>query len=338
MPVLKSSASVLIATTVHERLRALFARACSRASSTSSALSRSTAYPQESSPLTTPPPRSTTLLRSVALTPPLYRTLQGWYKTRWYRTPLLAVPLFLNGCWLIGRPPATTPPPQSPTTPIRALNGRSLLKERPEYQAASKAFAAGDKATALRSLEALRGTAGLTPSDQAFLNRQIAICQGKTLQGEGKTPEQQESVPTARSGKPVLGSGDCGPRALLLAASELGVKADLAALGKAAATTSEGTTLEGLVKAAKSIGLKAEGVQVDRDALGQLPTPAIAWWEGNHFVAVLKISQNAFTGEVSATVHDPNKAESETVKLADLLAKSGGIILTLKKDGAALKK
>ena len=134
-----------------------------------------------------------------------------------------------------------------------------------------------------------------------------------------------------RSGKPVVGSGDCGPRALAIAAKELGVKADLAGLTKASGTTVDGTTLEGLVKGAKSIGLKAEGVQVDRDALAQLPTPAIAWWEGNHFVAVLKISENAFTGEVSALIHDPNKTKTESVKLADLLAKSGGIILTLKR-------
>lgn len=223
------------------------------------------------------------------------------------------------------------PAPQSPTTSIRTLNTRSSVKERPEYQAASKAFAAGDKAAALRSLEALRGTPGLTPTDQAFLSRQIAICQGKAIQGQGKTPDLQGTAPTDRSGKPVLGSGDCGPLALAIAAKELEVKADLVTLNKASGTTADGTTLEGLVKGAKSLGLKAQGVQVDRDALAQLPTPAIAWWEGNHFVAVLKISENAFTGEVSATVHDPNKTKPESVKLADLLAKSGGIILTLKK-------
>ena len=308
----ENSASVLIATTVHKRLRALLARIYSRASPTNYGLFRFTAYPRKCNP-----PLAS--FASDALAPPLHRTLRAWYGA-----VLLAVPCLLNGCWLIGKPQATTPTPQSPTTPIRALNARSSLKERPEYKAASKAFAAGDKAATLRSLETLRGTAGLTPTDLDFLNRQIVICQGKT-------PKIQTSTPTVRSGKPVLGSGNCGPRALLLAASELGVKADLVALGKAAGTTSEGTTLEGLVKAAKSIGLKAEGVQVDRDALAQLPTPAVAWWEGNHFVAVLKISENTFTGEVSAIVHDPNKTKPETVKLADLLAKSGGIILTLKK-------
>jgi ATP-binding cassette subfamily B protein len=118
---------------------------------------------------------------------------------------------------------------------------------------------------------------------------------------------------------------------LLLAASELDIKADVVALAKAAKTTSEGTSLEGLVAAAKSIGLKAEGVQVDRDALAQLSTPLIAWWEGNHFVVVLEIKENVLTGEVTARVHDPNKPKPESVKLADLLAKSGGIVLTLKK-------
>jgi ABC-type bacteriocin/lantibiotic exporter with double-glycine peptidase domain len=116
-----------------------------------------------------------------------------------------------------------------------------------------------------------------------------------------------------------------------MAANELGVKVDLARLTKASGTTVDGTTLEGLVKGAKSLGLKAEGVQVDRDALAQLPTPAIAWWEGNHFVAVLKVSENPFTGEVSALIRDPNTTKPESVKLADLLAKSGGIFLTLKK-------
>lgn len=230
--------------------------------------------------------------------------------------------LCLSGCWLVGgsQPPA----PQPPTIPSRSLKARGI-QEKPEYQAATKAFAAGDKATALRSLKALRAAAGLSASDQAFLDRQIAICEGKP------SPNPTSQAPTARSSKPVSGSGDCGPRALAIAANELGVKADLTLLTKASGTVADGTTLEGLVKGAKSLGLKAEGVQVDRDALAQLPTPTIAWWEGNHFVAVLKVSENAFTGEVSATIHDPNSTKPESVKLADLLAKSGGIFLTLKK-------
>ena len=243
----------------------------------------------------------------------------------------LPVAFFSHGCWLLGssQPPA----PQNPTVPSRSFKSHSV-QENPEYQAAVKGFSSGDKAAALRSLEALRRSPGLSTADLAFLDRQIAICQGKPTQNQA-TQSQGEKTGAAkmipRSGKPVVGSGDCGPRALAIAAKELGVKADLAGLTKASGTTVDGTTLEGLVKGAKSIGLKAEGVQVDHDALTQLPTPAIAWWEGNHFVAVLKISENAFTGEVSALIHDPNQTKTESVKLADLLAKSAGIILTFKR-------
>ncbi len=234
----------------------------------------------------------------------------------------LPVAFFSHGCWLLGssQPPA----PQNPTVPSRSFKSHSV-QENPEYQAAVKGFSSGDKAAALRSLEALRRSPGLSAADLAFLDRQIAICQGKP------SSKPNSPAPIARSGKPVVGSGDCGPRALAIAAKELRVKADLAGLTKASGTTVDGTTLDGLVKGAKSIGLKATGLQVDRGALAQLPTPAIAWWEGNHFVAVLKISENAFTGEVSALIQDPDQIKPGNVKLADLLAKSGGILLTLKK-------
>ena len=88
---------------------------------------------------------------------------------------------------------------------------------------------------------------------------------------------------------------------------------------------------EGLKKAAASLGLKAESKQLDKDALAHLPCPAIAWWEGNHYVLVLAVAQSPLTGEVSATIHDPNAKEKQTIALADLLARSGGIVLTLKK-------
>ena len=81
----------------------------------------------------------------------------------------------------------------------------------------------------------------------------------------------------------------------------------------------------------KSIGLKAEGVQMDRDALARLDTPAVAWWEGNHFVAVLKVSQSAWDGAQNAMIHDPNEKEAKSVPLDKLLAQSGGILLVLGK-------
>ncbi|WP_309715076.1 cysteine peptidase family C39 domain-containing protein [Armatimonas sp.] len=214
------------------------------------------------------------------------------------------------------------------------------MRSLPEYQKATALFAKGDKAGAKLALEALLKTPNLSQTDTAFLKTQIGLCD--TSPNNSASPGGFSAATWAPSGYGPRSSlaakggiarrvGDCGPRALLIAASELDIKADVVALAKAAKTTSEGTSLEGLVAAAKSIGLKVEGVQVDRDALAQLSTPLIAWWEGNHFVVVLEIKEDMFNGEVTARVHDPNKHKPESVKLADLLAKSGGIVLTLKK-------
>jgi hypothetical protein len=240
----------------------------------------------------------------------------------------------LSGCKM--EPARAQDSPQSnPLTPARR-GDKSVVRSLSEYKKATALFAKGDKAGAKLALEVLLKTPNLSQTDTAFLKTQIGLCDTSRNNSaspggfSAATPSGSRSSLAAKGGI-ARGVGDCGPRALLIAASELDIKADVVALAKAAKTTSEGTSLEGLVAAAKSIGLKTEGVQVDRDALARLSTPFIAWWEGNHFVVVLEIKENMFNGEVTARVHDPNKPKPENVKLADLLAKSGGIVLTLKK-------
>ncbi|MER3418448.1 MAG: hypothetical protein C4343_04960 [Chloroflexota bacterium] len=76
-------------------------------------------------------------------------------------------------------------------------------------------------------------------------------------------------------------------------------------------------------RAARARDLTATGLQVDADALSQLSSPALAWVDANHYVAVLSV-----TGE-TATIHDPNRPVAETISTADLLARSQGILLTL---------
>jgi ABC-type bacteriocin/lantibiotic exporter with double-glycine peptidase domain len=105
----------------------------------------------------------------------------------------------------------------------------------------------------------------------------------------------------------------------------LGVSADIANLRKSAGTSRDGTSLDGLEKAAKSVGLKAVSLQVDKDALAHISTPAVAWLDGNHFVALLDVSRD------SATLHDPNEGKEKEMPLLELLSRSGGIVLTLKK-------
>jgi ABC-type bacteriocin/lantibiotic exporter with double-glycine peptidase domain len=104
------------------------------------------------------------------------------------------------------------------------------------------------------------------------------------------------------------------------------VPATLQELTRAAGTTPQGTTLAGLARAAKRHGLKASGVQMDLPALANLSSPAIAWMDGSHYVAVLRVNGD------TATIHDPNKPGKEDLPLRDLLGRSGGILLTLQRE------
>jgi hypothetical protein len=199
---------------------------------------------------------------------------------------------------------------------------RLAIRTHPDYKTAQSLFTQGKRTEAKQALAGLLALPHLTAADKAFLTRQIALCD-----------EPASSVPSTLPLAPPRTPEDtrCGARALALAVKEMGMTADVSALAKAAGTDASGANLAGLEKAAQGLGLRATSVQVDRDALANLPTPAVGWWEGNHYVAVTGIHQNLLTGDVSATVHDPNDAEAKTLPLNDLLAKSGGIFLTLKR-------
>ena len=87
--------------------------------------------------------------------------------------------------------------------------------------------------------------------------------------------------------------------------------------------------MEGLAKAAKSVGLQPEGVQMSREALAEAPMPAIAWvreerYPDGHYLAVLSIEGSG--EKATATIHDPNAGE-ETISQETLLRRSNGYLL-----------
>jgi len=206
---------------------------------------------------------------------------------------LLASACLLAGSLLL-RPTSAT------TTAAPRLSSALTVRSLPEYRNAEALYARGDRFVAHRALVGLLSREGLSPEDRAYLKRQVTLT--------APTPPRS----------------DCGPRALALVCQSLGIPVEGGALSRAAGTSASGTTLEGLKRAAASVGLTAEGVQVDEDALRNLPLPAIAWLDGNHFVAVLALGS-------TATIHDPNHAVQSTLPVKDLLVRSGGIFLTLRR-------
>lgn len=200
-----------------------------------------------------------------------------------------------------------------------------------EYQAAERAFHKADRRGALVQIDALLRRPGLTGDARTFLERQRDICLAPNA---GRTAAPAPSAaPTPRPR--TVADADCGPRALLAVCRETGAACpSLSELRRLAGTTPSGTSLAGMEKAAKAAGFAgARGVQMDLDALSHLSAPALAWVDGNHYVAVLSVNER----REGAVVLDPNTevggkpGKEESVALKDLLARSGGILLTLER-------
>ena len=86
---------------------------------------------------------------------------------------------------------------------------------------------------------------------------------------------------------------DCGPAVLAMVALHYRKRVSIAKLRELAGTDRQGTNLTGLVAAADQVGFHARGVRATRDALAQIPLPAIAHWrenDRNHFIVIYRIS------------------------------------------------
>ena len=84
---------------------------------------------------------------------------------------------------------------------------------------------------------------------------------------------------------------DCGASCLKIVAKYYGKNIGIEQLRILSETTRGGTSLTGLINAANKIGLKAIGVKEPFDVLKEdVPLPAIAHWNQEHFVVVYKIT------------------------------------------------
>lgn len=117
----------------------------------------------------------------------------------------------------------------------------------------------------------------------------------------------------------------CGPAALLFICHRFAVPASFQQLCLFAGTSRNGTSLEGLARAARAINLDALGIQVDYEGITHLHYPAIAWVDGNHYIAVLHADARG------VVIHDPNRTREEVITPSELLRRSHGILLLLAK-------
>ncbi len=228
-------------------------------------------------------------------------------------------PLVLTGCHThnsVALPPVA----QSSITSV------SSVQQNPDYKRATVQFSKRNFSDALTIVDTLLRQPQYLQSatDHAFLLHQKAICRHAIDPHIAVTDNSTipATVPLDHV-SPKAAEPDCGPRALLLLCPQFGIHTNLMSLRQQAGTTSKGTTFSGLAHAATSLGLKAKGVQVDRPALMQVSLPAIAWYDGNHYIDLLSVSNE------QAIIRDPNKSKVETISANEFLGRSGGILLML---------
>jgi tetratricopeptide (TPR) repeat protein len=104
----------------------------------------------------------------------------------------------------------------------------------------------------------------------------------------------------------------CGPKtiAYLLPHLDLPQK-DYKEIAKLCGTTETGTSMVGIRKGLKDLGVETDGLMLNRKDFAKLALPAI-WLQDDHYTALLKIEGN------TATVYDTRYASKRTVKLPPL--------------------
>ncbi|HXJ79799.1 MAG TPA: peptidase domain-containing ABC transporter [Candidatus Methylomirabilis sp.] len=82
---------------------------------------------------------------------------------------------------------------------------------------------------------------------------------------------------------------DCGAAALGAVCRHFGRRVSLARIRRLVHTSLDGTSLRSICVAATELGLAARAVKASRRSLDELPLPAIAHWEGNHWLVVYDV-------------------------------------------------
>lgn len=107
------------------------------------------------------------------------------------------------------------------------------------------------------------------------------------------TADKEDSVTTA----------DCGPECLLEVCKMFKVSATKGELKELAKTTSKGTSMLNLAKAAQNKGIVVKGQMVNYAYLQDMDKPVIAWINGNHYILIKEV------GGASIKAFDPGQGE-----------------------------
>ncbi|MBO1330874.1 NHLP family bacteriocin export ABC transporter peptidase/permease/ATPase subunit [Streptomyces sp. VRA16 Mangrove soil] len=119
---------------------------------------------------------------------------------------------------------------------------------------------------------------------------------------------------------------ECGAAALAMVLAHHGRHLPLEELRIACGVSRDGSRASNILKAARSYGLTAKGMQMEPAALGEVQGPAILFWEFNHYVVYEGMARRF--GRRGVSVNDPDKGR-RFVPMEDFDTSFTGVVLVM---------
>ncbi|MFD3658589.1 NHLP family bacteriocin export ABC transporter peptidase/permease/ATPase subunit [Streptomyces sp. NPDC058620] len=122
---------------------------------------------------------------------------------------------------------------------------------------------------------------------------------------------------------------ECGAASLAMVLAHYGRHVPLEELRIACGVSRDGSRASNVLKAARSYGLRAKGMQMEPTALAEVRAPAILFWEFNHYVVYDGMGRRL--GRRGVHINDPDKGR-RFVPAEDFDTSFTGIVLVLEPD------
>ncbi len=119
---------------------------------------------------------------------------------------------------------------------------------------------------------------------------------------------------------------ECGAASLAMVLGHYGKHVPLEELRIACGVSRDGSRASNLLKAARSYGLTAKGMQMDLAALAEVKSPAILFWEFNHYVVYDGMGRRF--GRRGVYINDPGKGR-RFVPMEDFDGSFTGVVLVM---------
>lgn len=119
---------------------------------------------------------------------------------------------------------------------------------------------------------------------------------------------------------------ECGAASLAMVLGHYGKHVPLEELRIACGVSRDGSRASNLLKAARSYGLTAKGMQMDTAALAEVKTPAVLFWEFNHYVVYDGMGRRF--GRRGVYINDPGKGR-RFVPMEDFDGSFTGVVLVM---------